>query len=311
MSVRHALMLCGVVTALLCGAPPAAASPERPPVYEQAVGAATQVPDTRVVLKATGNAQRVTVTTTFPWKPRSVRIETLVGGTWQLVSTAPTATWVPPQVGQHTLRVSYVGSSGLYTYVSTHRVMVWRNTAFTRTVTVTSGVTRVNGIPVLNKGFRVPASYAPGRNDAAEAGFVAMQRAARADGIRLSYSTAYRGYGFQDYLYRGYAAEWGTAKADTYSARPGHSEHQSGLAYDLTGNGVRVAPGTRSDQWLRANAHRFGFILRYPEGKAAVTGYRAEAWHYRYVGVSTATLVRGSGVTLDEYLAVVRPTYAG
>lgn len=232
-----------------------------------------------------------------------------MGGQWQLISTSATATWVPPRVGEHSVRVSYVGDAGLYTYVSTHSVMVWRNTAFTRQVQVLSGVTSVNSIVVLNKGYRAPASYAPGTNTAAQAAFVAMKKAARADGLRIGYSTAFRDFGFQSYLYRDYASKRGSARADTYSARPGHSEHQSGLAYDLTASGERIAAGTPADRWLRANAHRFGFILRYPEGKAGVTGYRAEAWHYRYVGVTAATLIRGSGVTLDEYLGVVRPSY--
>jgi LAS superfamily LD-carboxypeptidase LdcB len=104
-------------------------------------------------------------------------------------------------------------------------------------------------------------------------------------------------------VYNSYASRDGSAAADRYSARPGHSEHQSGLAFDL--NTITEAFGyTPEGQWVAANAHRFGFIVRYPQGKEGSTGYIWEPWHLRYLGVDTATAVYNSGLSLEEYLGI-------
>ena len=126
--------------------------------------------------------------------------------------------------------------------------------------------------------------------------------AAQKDGITLESTTAYRSYSFQNTLYTNYVAEDGREKADTYSARPGTSEHQLGLAVDLNDPNVI---GQRLDdkdfEWVKNNSYKYGFILRYLEEFVPITGYMEEPWHIRYLGVDLATKVHDSGLTYDEY----------
>jgi LAS superfamily LD-carboxypeptidase LdcB len=96
---------------------------------------------------------------------------------------------------------------------------------------------------------------------------------------------------------------YGQSTADTFSARPGHSEHQTGLAIDVNSIDDSFA-ATPESAWLASNAHRYGFIIRYPKGKEHITGYKYESWHIRYLGVDTATAVYNSGLTLEEYLGI-------
>ena len=107
----------------------------------------------------------------------------------------------------------------------------------------------------------------------------------------------------QERIYNNYVAIDGIVKADTYSARPGHSEHQTGLAIDVNSIDYTFL-NTPECEWLAKNAHKFGFIIRYPKGKEAVTGYSYEPWHIRFLGVDTATAVYNSGLCLEEYLGI-------
>ena len=111
-------------------------------------------------------------------------------------------------------------------------------------------------------------------------------------------------YAYQASLYNSYVAQDGQELADTYSARPGHSEHQSGLAFDIGAldNGYGNTPGGR---WLNAHCADYGFILRYPAGKESITGYQYEPWHVRYVGKEIASRIMSQGITLEEYLGDV------
>ena len=165
--------------------------------------------------------------------------------------------------------------------------------------------TTIGGVVIVNKTFPLPASYVPGLLPEVDAALHAMAHDAEATaGLSIFVTSGYRSYIDQDVTYSGYAATHGFDVADTFSARPGHSEHQSGLAVDL--NLARSAfAGTVEAEWIEANAARFGFIVRYPEGKEGVTGYMYEPWHVRYVGVELATHLSGSGLTLEEYLGVV------
>lgn len=126
--------------------------------------------------------------------------------------------------------------------------------------------------------------------------------AAKKDGITLESTTAYRSYTFQNTLYTNYVAQDGTKKADTYSARPGSSEHQLGLAVDLNDPNVT---GSRLDEkdykWVLNNSYKYGFIVRYTEEGVPITGYMEEPWHIRYLGVDLATKVYESGLTYEEY----------
>lgn len=122
-------------------------------------------------------------------------------------------------------------------------------------------------------------------------------------------SSGYRSYQLQESLFANYSANYGVAAADQFSARPGHSEHQTGLAVDLDdGSGCNLQAcfgDTALGQWLRDNAHRYGFVLRYTEAGTPITGYTAEPWHFRYVGVEVAEAVRASGAeTLEQFFGI-------
>lgn len=163
--------------------------------------------------------------------------------------------------------------------------------------------TYIQGILIANKSFALPANYAPGVQQEATDGFETMRKAAQAEGISLWIRSGYRSYDYQKQLYNNYVARDGKAAADTYSARPGNSEHQTGLAFDL--NSLETSFGeTAEGKWLAANAHKYGFIIRYPKGKQNITGYIYEPWHVRYLGVDVATKVYNSGLCLEEYLGI-------
>lgn len=140
--------------------------------------------------------------------------------------------------------------------------------------------------------------------DVAYIAFSKMAAAAKEEGLTIYITTAFRDYNFQSILYNNYVKEDGVAIADTYSARPGFSEHQLGYAADLT-NGDEVKfrqfKDTPEYEWLKDNAHKFGLILRYPEGKEHLTGYQFESWHYRYVGLDIAKYIYENDITYDEY----------
>ncbi len=122
--------------------------------------------------------------------------------------------------------------------------------------------------------------------------------------VRFYASSAYRSFERQEELYNNYVKTMGQEKADSVSARPGFSEHQTGYAVDLAAlktEGLSSFVETEAYTWASANAQDFGFILRYPEGKKAITGYDFESWHYRYVGVELAKLTVASNLTYDEF----------
>lgn len=123
-------------------------------------------------------------------------------------------------------------------------------------------------------------------------------------GYKIIVSSAFRDYEYQNLLYQGYVEEKGKDYADRCSARPGHSEHQTGLSIDVTGTNLdyNLFEESNEFEWMRDNAHLYGFIMRYPKGKEDITGFKYEPWHYRYVGLEVATLIHDKGITLEEYL---------
>ena len=123
-------------------------------------------------------------------------------------------------------------------------------------------------------------------------------------GIRFYASSAYRPYNYQEDLYNAYTKSMGQEQADALSARPGHSEHQTGLTVDLAASGsegLSEYVDTPEYTWTSTNCQEYGWILRYPKGKTQITGYEFESWHYRYVGIDTAKAVVESKLTYDEY----------
>ena len=133
--------------------------------------------------------------------------------------------------------------------------------------------------------------------------FEQMRETAKAEGLTLNISTAYRSYSTQKRLYTGYLNSSSQKVVDTFSARPGHSEHQLGVAADFAAGQKRLEnfTGTPEQKWMQENAYKFGFILRYLPDKVDITGYKYESWHYRYVG-NIAEKIKNSGLCLEEYL---------
>ena len=173
---------------------------------------------------------------------------------------------------------------------------------------------------LVNKYYSLPSEYAPDdvvsmssqysypgnsiRKDVYEA-FKEMSLAAKEDNITLIVNSSYRDYKTQKQIYDDYADKNGKEYADKFAARPDYSEHQTGLALDIftPGAGMKTFGETDAFKWLVKNSYKYGFILRYPEGKENITGYAYEAWHYRYLGKDLAKKVYESGLTFDEYYA--------
>ena len=173
---------------------------------------------------------------------------------------------------------------------------------------------------LVNKYIYLPEDYIPdklttiskefssstkGLTYEAKEAFEKMAKSAKEQGYTIRAISAYRSYEYQKNLYDNYVKQDGVELADTYSARPGFSEHQTGLVVDID-NGktdFNHFENTEEFKWMQKNAQTFGFILRYPKGKEDITGYDYEAWHYRYVGENIATFMNNNNLTLDEYYA--------
>lgn len=160
----------------------------------------------------------------------------------------------------------------------------------------------VKGILLVNKHHPLPPDYGELDLQASQA-LEQLQAAALEAGYDIPTLSAYRSYEYQGTLYNSYVERDGQEAADTYSARAGFSEHQSGLAFDV-GELDNAYGETSAGKWLYAHCHEFGFILRYPQGKESITGYMYEPWHIRYVGKDIATDIYEKKVTLEEYLGV-------
>ncbi|QCR33989.1 M15 family metallopeptidase [Lysinibacillus sp. SGAir0095] len=170
--------------------------------------------------------------------------------------------------------------------------------------------TFVEGVLIANKKYPLPSTFAPGESEEARNAFEQMATDARIAGFELVAFSSYRSFEYQDTLYHNYVNRDGQDNADRYSARPGYSEHQTGLAFDIGEKGkedlwlTEEFGETEAGKWLVENAHKYGFILRYPQGKEEITGYMYESWHFRYLGVDLAGKVKQANVTLEEYLGV-------
>jgi len=162
------------------------------------------------------------------------------------------------------------------------------------------GVTFVGGILLVNKKYALPKDYGEGLNMAAYSAYVDMKKAS---GYDMEIISGFRSYEKQKEVYDYWCSVDGKEKAKTYSALPGHSEHQTGLAMDITSLEQTYAD-TDEGKWLSENCWKYGFIIRYPKDKMSITGYMWEPWHVRYLGKSTAKLVHDSGLTLEEFLCL-------
>ena len=142
------------------------------------------------------------------------------------------------------------------------------------------------------------------RKEAKEA-FEEMAKAAKKENLSIVAMSTYRSYEYQVTLYNNYVKQDGEEAADTYSGRPGFSEHQTGLAVDVFNNKEKYTDFHLTNEfiWMNENAKEYGFILRFPENKEKETGYQYESWHYRYVGIDIAKYITDKDITLEEYHA--------
>ena len=173
----------------------------------------------------------------------------------------------------------------------------------------------VNKYYLLNKDYvpddlvNVSQTYSWGSNQrvrkVAYDAFLDMWEQAKTDGFYLMISSSYRSYEEQEIVYNNYKKQ-GTKYADSLAARPGASEHQTGLTLDIfskTNSNRQTFKDSEEAKWLLNNSYKFGFILRYPENLVNVTGYNYEAWHFRYVGKNIATYIHDNNISFDEYYA--------
>lgn len=181
---------------------------------------------------------------------------------------------------------------------------------------------------VVDKGRILPRDYVPAnlvvpkvslrdsasssnmhlRADAAQA-LEALFAEANATNLKLRLVSGYRSYATQSSVYNGYVRSDGQASADAYSARPGHSEHQTGLAADVAPQSLKCSldpcfGNTPEGKWLAQNAYRHGFVISYREGMQAVTGYEHEPWHIRYVGNDLAAELKKTNQTLEQFFGL-------
>ena len=156
-------------------------------------------------------------------------------------------------------------------------------------------------IVVANKHYPMSKDYNPGENPTAKAQLMKLIKAMQEAGFPISdHYSGFRSYENQVKLYQDYVSKDGKAEADRYSARPGYSEHQTGLAFDIIGTNGDLVTEPKAAQWLLDHAADYGFVVRYLKGKEKETGYMAEEWHLRYVG-QEAKEIAASGLSLEEY----------
>lgn len=181
-------------------------------------------------------------------------------------------------------------------------------------IEMTDGITYVDGIMIANKTYSLPPDYNPGIHKEAALALEKMQAAAAEDGLTLFVISGFRSYKRQEEVYAGWVSSDGAEKADTYSARPGYSDHQTGYTFDLNSCEDSFAY-TPEASWIAEHCADFGFIIRYPKGKEAYTGYIYEPWHIRWVGEEKARILTESGLSLEEYYGIssdygVSPVFA-
>ncbi|MBE6877482.1 MAG: hypothetical protein E7496_12385 [Ruminococcus sp.] len=172
-------------------------------------------------------------------------------------------------------------------------------------IQVIGGITYIHDIMLVNKTYSLPSDYNPGgmTPETEEAFSTLCEAASEEAGLSLFSHSDFRSYHTQVYLYEDYCSQYGKESADRFSARPGHSEHQTGMVIDVNWPGDAFND-TPEAVWLEENCWRFGFIVRFPREKETFTGYKYESWHIRYVGKDWADKIYHSGLSLEEYFQV-------
>lgn len=173
-----------------------------------------------------------------------------------------------------------------------------------------NGVTFIDDILIVNKKIPLPSDYNPGVDNSTRTALTKLLNDGNKEGLKLTITSGFRSYQRQQTLFNNYVKKDGEKAANKYSAKPGSSEHQSGLSFDI---GSTKTPQlnfstdfvkTKAGKWLKAHAHEYGFIIRYPKGKEGITEYQYEPWHIRYVGKRHAKTMHKSRLTLEEYLGL-------
>lgn len=210
--------------------------------------------------------------------------------------------------GEYNAHLYYVQNDGsLKGIAATRATVAGESTTETTSNKVTSNGSyysikgKYDDIIIANKKYPLSPSYNPGEDATAKAAFVRLRNDMINQGFNVGHAySGFRSYDTQKTLYQNYANRDGHAAADRYSARAGYSEHQTGLAYDLTDRSGNLLEDKTATDWLNNNAYKYGFVVRYQPGKESVTGYMPEAWHIRYIG-KEAKEVYESGKSLEEY----------
>lgn len=182
-----------------------------------------------------------------------------------------------------------------------------------------NGATYIDGVLIANKTYALPQDFIPTNPDqpvnadrsstcldkTLMSAWNTMLKDATAKGLNIYIASGYRSYNYQVNVYYRYVKSDGAAVADTYSSRPGNSEHQTGLCFDL--NTIEDSfQYTNEGKWVNDNCYKYGFCIRFPKGKDSATGYQYESWHLRYVGVDLATKLYNNGdwLSLEEYFGI-------
>lgn len=185
------------------------------------------------------------------------------------------------------------------------------------TIEVKNNGTFIDGVLIVNKTYSINRDYKPDSYEkltdscpkcldkTTYNAFLIMQKDAASSGLKIWIQSGYRSYEYQERLYNNYVKKDGIKKADTYSSRPGHSEHQTGLSFDLNTIDDNFA-NTEEGKWINDNAYKYGFIVRFPKYKEKYTGYKYEPWHLRYVGKELSEILYNGGdwISLEEYFGI-------
>ncbi|MGK3151061.1 M15 family metallopeptidase [Staphylococcus shinii] len=170
----------------------------------------------------------------------------------------------------------------------------------------TEGVTQVNGHVIVNKKYKLPPQYQPGEDKIAKRNFNKLLVKGEDAQLDLKFSSGYRSYKEQQKVMKDYVEKDGEKVACQYTAKPGESEHQTGLAFDVGTNKPlddfhKDFEKTQEGRWIKRHASDYGFIIRYPKGQSYETGYAYEAWHLRYVGKPLAKIIDEQDTNLESY----------
>ncbi|WP_426427617.1 M15 family metallopeptidase [Staphylococcus equorum] len=178
------------------------------------------------------------------------------------------------------------------------------------TMTKKNGAYYINNHIIVNRAYKVSPFYIPFPKKEAKIALNQMINDAGKQDFQLILISGFRSYFKQLRLFYIYANRDGLKKAKTYSAKPGYSEHQTGLAFDVASPGLDESikeqfQYTKESKWLQDNAHNYGFIIRYPKGKEHITGFMYEPWHLRYLGKEDAIKIKNQNLTVEEYFNLV------